>query len=135
MSFVLSVVRPPEEGAAFGKATVSDLLTSRETAVNLVAHVLKDSGMTHQEIRSFFQRKVWQKEWSQEITHEGTGIQFRLDDMQFVPNVCPCCGRLVKHGDHALAGSEDAYCLGCFTWKRGVPQCLPENTAHTEEPS
>ena len=127
--FVLSYVMPPVDGAGYGKATVSDPIAPREVAFNLVLAALP--GTEVGETRDFFQRKLWQKPWSQLITHEGSGIQFRLDDMQSAPNVCPCCGRLVLFGDHALAGSDDAYCLGCFTWERGMEPCLPENTAHS----
>jgi hypothetical protein len=66
-----------------------------------------------------------------EITHEPSGLVFRIDPQEFPPNVCPCCSALVRPGDHAMAGTEDAYCLGCFTWSRTAPQCLPANTAHS----
>jgi hypothetical protein len=73
---------------------------------------------------------VARKDTGTEWCHAVTGIIFRVDHADRAPNACPCCGRLVLPGDHALAGSDDAYCTGCYTWERGSDPCLPENTAH-----
>lgn len=68
-----------------------------------------------------------------ELVYADSGHVFRIDPFEFPPNVCPCCSGLVRPTDHASAGQDVAYCLGCFTWDRNVPACLPENSAHTEE--
>lgn len=131
--FVLSYVLPPEEGAAFGKATVFEPVPYLARAAKTqTVQVLTQAGVPRDEARKFG-LSLTLTPTGEHLTHKGTGLVFRIDPADNPPNVCPCCGRLVKPGDHASAGDPDAYCLGCFTWQRNVPACLPENSAHTEE--
>lgn len=129
--FVLTYVLPPVSGAAFGKAAVSDPLTSREVLFNLVLDTIPETDP--EETRRWFQRSLWQREWGELVTHKDSGVQFMITTPDRAGNACGCCGRLVKWSDHPLAGSEDAYCDGCYTWDRDSEPCLPENTAHPAE--
>lgn len=131
--YVLSIVRPPVAPAAFGQATVLDPVPYLARAAKTQAQrVLVDAGVPAEEA-SEFGLTLSMRDLGTEWTHTGTGLTFRIDPEDRAPNACPCCGRLVNWQDHALAGSDDAYCLGCFTWERGMTPCLPENSAHTEE--
>jgi hypothetical protein len=134
MNFVLSIVRSPEEGAGFGKSLVYEAVNSEQAAADKGADLLILKGVRTLEARSFATALAHELLGTERV-HAGTGLIFRIDPEDQAPNVCPCCGRLVKWGDHAFAGSDDAYCLGCYTWDRNAGPCLPENTAHTEEPS
>jgi hypothetical protein len=67
-----------------------------------------------------------------ELVYADSGHVFRIDPFEFPPSVCPCCFGLVRPGDHAYAGDEDAYCLGCHTWDDSVESCLPANSAHPD---
>lgn len=131
--FVLSYVLPPEEGAAFGKATVLDPFTSKGRAAIAAGSVVLHEHDSSTDDAVAATTHLHEQPTGADWTQPQTGIIFRIDPADTPPNVCSCCGRLVKPGDHALAGDPDAYCLGCFTWKRDIPQCLPENSAHTEE--
>lgn len=129
--FVLSYVLPPAEGAAFGKATVLSPVRYTAHAAVAMSLVLQQRGQfTHTQAKRLA-LSLGRAETGTEWTEPQTGITFRIDPEDRTPNACPCCGRLVKWGDHAFAGSDDAYCLGCFTWDRNTPQCLPENSAHS----
>lgn len=131
--FVLSIVLPPVEGAAFGKATVFEPVHQLGLIpVAGSAFLFRRPEIIDRESARMALAMVTHAPLTTEVTHKG--VTFRIDPAERPPNVCPCCGRLVKPGDHSNAGDEDALCLGCFTWKRGVPQCLPANSAHTEEP-
>jgi hypothetical protein len=108
MNYVLSVVRPPEGGAAFGTATVLDPVHDFGAFATALTHELTGT----------------------ERVHTGTGLTFRIDHADRAPNACGCCGRLVLPSDHALAGSDDAHCLGCYTWSSNNIGCDPHHTAH-----
>ena len=130
--YVLSITRPPVNGAAFGKATVLEPRAHKAHAASQASKILREHnpGMD----RSTADRyglQIARKDLGVECVEASTGLRFRIDPLDRAPNACPCCERLVNFEDHALAGSDDAYCLGCFTWKRGMEPCLPENTAHS----
>lgn len=127
MQYVLSVIHPDKT------AVVLDPVGHPAALVRRVAYILSTPPytVTSEEARRFgltLTRKPLATEW----VNTETGFIFRIDGSKYPPNVCPCCKALVRPDDHEAAGQEDALCLGCFTWKRGVPQCLPENTAHPE---
>lgn len=126
--FVLSYIRPDRT------ATVMNPVVHPVHAAIAAAHILKAApyltGM-RDDARQFA-LSLAREPLGTELTHTPSGVTFRIDDADTPPNVCPCCSALVRPGDHAEAGMEDAYCLGCFTWQRDVPQCLPANTAHPE---
>lgn len=135
MPFVLSIVHAPLNGAAYGKAVVLDPVEYCAQASYAVARALINAPQHVPAKRA----KAWAKRYFDTDyvtgtghTHQLTGLTFRIDRDDHAPNACPCCGRLVNFQDHALAGSDDAYCLGCFTWERGAEPCLPENTAHAK---
>lgn len=130
--YVLSVIHPPEEGAAFGKAEVLDPVNSRDTVWRRVFHVL-ETDCDDLAIASAGADEVTSTHQGVEVRPSGTGIAFRIDPVDNAPHPCPCCDRLVLPTDHAYANAEDAYCLGCFTWSRNVEACLPENTAHSHK--
>lgn len=65
-----------------------------------------------------------------ELEYGDTGHIFRIDDSEFPPNICGCCGALNRPGNDPFAGMDDAYCPGCYTADRNVVECLPENSAH-----
>lgn len=130
--FVLSIVLPPEEGAAFGESMVFDPVHQLGLVpVAGSAFLFRRPEIIDRESARMALAMVTHAPLTTEVMHKG--VTFRIDPAEYPPNVCPCCGRLVKPDDHAFAGTPDAYCLGCFTWKRGVDACLPENSAHTEE--
>lgn len=129
--FVLSYVLPPAEGAAFGKATVLSPVRYTAHAAVAMSLVLQQRGQfTHTQAKRLA-LSLGRAETGTEWTEPQTGITFRIDPADQAPHACPCCGRLVLPTDHAYAHDEDAYCLGCFTWDRNTPQCLPENSAHS----
>lgn len=128
--FVLSYVLPPTEGAAFGKAKVFAGIATKRQAIDRIVNMLESSGV-HQDRAQRFGFEMERLDTGSFLALESDGRTFCIDHEDRAPNACPCCGRLVKWGDHAFAGSPDAYCLGCFTWDRNVPGCLPENSAHS----
>lgn len=131
MSFILSAINRPVGDARHGKSTVFEAVTEKQHAADVAGNYLILHGVSTLAARRFCNALVATLDTGTEITHAGTGITFRIDTEEQAPNVCPCCGRLVVWGDHAYAGSEDAYCLGCFTWSRSVEPCQPGNSAHT----
>lgn len=136
--FVLSVVRPPEGEARYGKATVSDPTPDRGKLFTLTYWALrKRDGWMHPEVANRYAEQVMCADIGQEMVETSTGLRFRTDKAEDAPHVCPCdnCSRLVLPTDHAYASADDAYCLGCFTWDRNIPACLPENSAHAERES
>lgn len=135
MSCVLSIIHPPVAPAKYGKATVSVPAPSHAFVVEWAVAPLVKAGVPYSEA-TLFAAEIWRgAEHPESVTvHEPTGIAFQIHDAVNAPHPCPCCGRLVEVGDHADAHMEDAYCTGCFTWNRDDNQCLPTNTAHTEEP-
>lgn len=134
--YVISYVQPPKDGAAFGKATVSDPLPERQNLHTVAYWALrKCDPCMHPDVVNRYAKQIMRKDLGVESVEASTGLIFRIDDADNPPNVCPCCGRLNKPGEDAFAGVEDAYCLGCFTWKRGMTACLPANTAHSENES
>lgn len=130
MSYVLSVIKPPENGAAFGKAEVHPPMQALQSAAVVVTLTLVTFANVEDREAEKFGLSLLTKRTSADIRHDASGIIFRIDPEGRAPNACPCCGRLVTWGDHALAGSDDAYCLGCFTWKRGMVPCSPHESAH-----
>lgn len=133
MSYVLSVIHPPVAPAAFGQATITEEVISADHAADVAGDVLIRMEVPTMAARRFG-TELAQLGTGTAKQHPGTGVSFRIDPADEAPHPCPCCGRLVLPTDHADAAMEDAYCTGCFTWERNVPQCLPANTAHTEEP-
>jgi hypothetical protein len=124
--FVLSVVRPPEGGAKYGKATVYEGLRSRLWAANKGADLLIEAGVPEQEARNFGAYDLWYPVTvGTFVDHEGTGLTFRVDRAGEAPTVCSCCGGLVLNGR--------ARCHGCSPWDSNTPACLPENSAHAEK--
>jgi hypothetical protein len=134
VNYVLSIVRPAVAPAAFGKSEVMEPVILIQFAADMAGDFLIRNGEPTIAARTFANSLAHSATGTQ-VQHKPTGLTFRIDPEDRTPNVCPCCGRLVKWGDHAFAGSDDAYCLGCYTWDRNADPCLPENTAHTEEPS
>jgi hypothetical protein len=139
VSYVLSVIHPPIEPAAFGKAEVyTELPTLYRVAVE--AYDVLREWASDQEyppsdlVLSHFVEDLSRTPLGQTYEHKGWGIAMRRDAADQAPHPCPCCGRLVLPTDHAYAHLDDAFCLGCFTWSRSMTACLPANTAHTEEP-
>jgi hypothetical protein len=133
VSYVLSVIQPPVAPAAFGQATVSEPVIGEQHAADAAGDVLIDMGVRTLEARSFSIALAHELTGTLR-THTGTAVSFRIDSASTPPNVCPCCGRLVAPEDAMFAGEDDTLCDGCYTWHRTTPQCLPANTAHTEEP-
>jgi hypothetical protein len=128
--FVLSYVRPATDGAKYGKATVEEPVTRLQYALDKAGDVLIKAEVRTMAAR-LFGNALSTVPTGTEMTHDDTGIVFRIDPAEQPPNVCPCCGRLVKPGDHAFAGTEDAYCDGCYTWgDNAVIPCSPHHTAH-----
>ena len=129
--FVLSYVLPPVEGAAFGKATVFEPVTTLEAVHRHVLWVLRMEHQVPARKAAEFATALTHELISTARVHTGTGIVFRIDPEDNPPNVCPCCGRLVKPGDHAFAGDSDAYCDGCYTWNDASKiSCGPHHSAH-----
>jgi hypothetical protein len=127
--FVLSYVLPPEGGAKYGKATVQDFQHPANAAA-AVRDVLIEHGVKRAEAVKFG-LMLAQEGYSTNWEYTGTGLVFRIDPEDRAPNACPCCGRLVQFGDHAFAGSDDAYCLGCYTWGDDAKiGCDPNHSAH-----
>ena len=132
MSYVLSIVHPPENGATFGKAEVTEVVTHVQYAADLAGQMLIDGGENTLPAR-FFANHLANEVHSMPYAYPGTGLTFRIDPADNAPHPCPCCGRLVLPDAHGQARHEDAYCLGCYTWARGDEGCLPRNTAHSNE--
>lgn len=134
MGFVLSVIHLPEGEAKYGKVRVSPALPAWMTVRDAAFDVLceqRGSGVSQDEAWLFaeqFMDKV-----GVDLTEPKTGLVLRMDKEEDAPHPCPCCGRRVLPDDHADAGAEDAFCLGCFTWDRNVPACLAKNSAHTHD--
>jgi hypothetical protein len=143
VSYVLSVIHPPEAPAAYGKAEVFEPVAVRIMGYGRVLRIAASYGLlpTH-EASDMLTEVLSSMRPGEEWVHDPTGLTFRIDPADNAPHPCPCgedednpCGRLVLPTDHAYADQDDAYCGGCFTWNRGAVACLPANTAHTEEPT
>lgn len=133
MSYVLAIVMPPVAPAAFGQATITEEVISADHAADVAGDVLIRMEVPTMTARRFG-TELAQLGTGTTKQHPGTGVSFRIDPASTPPNVCPCCGRLVAPEDAMFAGEDDTLCDGCYTWHRTTPQCLPANTAHTEEP-
>lgn len=133
MSYVLTFTRPPRPGAAFGPAKVYPGEQQKAQAAQRARGSLLRRGVDN-EAASVLAVRLLDEPLGTEITDTRTGHIYRIDGAESAPHLCPCCRRMVLPTDHAYADADDAYCLGCFTWRRDVPQCLPANSAHTEEP-
>lgn len=131
MTCVLFIIHPPKDGAAFGRADVVDSLISPQQASHEAAHFLGDRTALGIEALAVFAHELYSAPTGAEVRHELTGLVFRIDAAENAGNACPCCGRLVKFGDHVHAGSDDTYCDGCYVWgdSSKVP-CDPNHTAH-----
>lgn len=125
--FVLSIVRPDKTAEMHRSMTALQVR-------NMVHNFLM--GLPGIPAETAWQTGVElsESEFGTEITLPEQQVSLRIDSPDFPPNICPCCGTLVRPKDHALAGDPDAYCLGCYPWDRNVPACLPANSAHTETP-
>lgn len=128
--FVLSYVKLPRDGARYGKATVNEPepLTEVFDQVQKV-HTEFFGKMPATRVTGSVAYRLAHSTGT-DVHDPATGITFRLDHADRAPNVCPCCGRLVKFGDHAFAGTDDAYCDGCYLWGEKKIECHPDNTAH-----
>lgn len=134
MSYVLSVIRPPVAPAAFGEATVTEEVIEVQHAGDVAGDILIRMDVPVMAARRFG-NDLAQLGTAVVKVHEASGWGFRIDPADTPPNSCPCCGRLVAPEDAMFAGEDDTLCDGCYTWHRTTPQCLPTNTAHTEEPA
>lgn len=136
MRFILSAIRPPEGETKYGKAVTPgrDPFESVAGATKAVTWVLanRTPGSVVPSVARGIAQEVMESP-GREFRHAATGLTFRVDPEGEAPHPCPCCERLVMPDDHAYAGAEDAYCLGCFTWSRDIEACLPENSAHIVE--
>lgn len=133
MSYVLTVIHPPADGAAFGKAEQLEPVRYHARAAKTQAvHALFTHGVSKDNAKAFGY-SLWMTDEGTPLRHGGTGLTFRIDPANNAPHPCPCdgCGRLVLPTDHAQAHHEDAYCLGCFAWSHSDVGCLPANTAHS----
>lgn len=126
--YVLSYVRPDRTAAVL--APVATVYHAAEMARCLLLGVPGEGWRSAEDAR----RALMDAPIASEVFHRQSGYILRIDPADYPPNVCGCCRGLVRPGDHAYAGIEDAYCLGCYTWRHDVPECLPQNTAHTECP-
>ncbi|MCP9209570.1 hypothetical protein [Streptomyces cucumeris] len=136
MSFVLSVIQPPEGEARYGKATVSTPVPERKNLHTIAYWAMrKHSPHMHPDEISRYAGQIANKKTGEVAVEASTGLAFRVDEEEDAPHACPCCERLVLPEDHAHASAEDAYCLGCFTWDRNTEQCLPGNSAHASHSS
>lgn len=133
MSYVLSVIHPPVAPAAFGKATLTEAVSEVQHAGDVAGDILIRMDVPVMAARQFG-NDLARLGTAVIKTHEPSGFGFRIDPADTPPNACPCCGRLVAPEDAMFAGEDDTLCDGCYTWARTTPQCLPANTAHTEEP-
>jgi len=122
--YVLSCVRPD-------RIADMDHVPTVQIAAFSAARTLGDLGVAF-EGKDMISDELLRAPVGTELTHESSGYTFRIDSADNPPNICSCCEALVRPGDHAMAGTEDAHCLGCFTWDRNTPACLPANTAHPE---
>lgn len=129
MTYVLSVVFPPVDGAKHGKAAVMEPVTQLQYAGDVAGDKLIASEIPTLEARAFG-NELARLGTGVNVLHKETGLTFRVEPVRAAPHPCPCCGGLVLVDDHAYAHDEDAYCLGCFTWDRNVSPCLPGNSAH-----
>ena len=129
--FVMSYVLPPANGATFGKAEVCEMVSEKQQAADVAGNLLILRDVPTLAARRFCNDNLAHADTGTDVKHAATGITFRIDHVDRAPNACPCCGRLVKWPDNPFAGSDDAYCDGCYTWDRNTPQCLPENSCHT----
>lgn len=131
MSFVLSYVLPPADGAAFGKATMSEPCSSLSLTANEAACLLGDFVELDLVQLAIFKHRLMNTPPGTDVKHEQSDVIFRIDPEDVPPNVCECCGGLVRPTDQAFAGAPDALCLGCYTWgdTAAVP-CSPHTTAH-----
>jgi hypothetical protein len=135
--FVLSVIQPPKGEAEYGKATVSEPHADRGKLFTLAYWAIrKRDGWLHPEVANRSAEPILSMAVGEEVVEAHTGLRFRIDSAENAPHPCPCedgCGRLVLPDQHAYADAEDAYCLGCFTWDRNTPACLPANSAHARQ--
>jgi hypothetical protein len=129
--YTLSYVLPPEGGAKYGKATVLEMESLADT-FDTLRNVMADKTGTLPPINlpGSLAYLLTSTDTGTDTYDPVTGYTFRLDHADRLSNACGCCGRLVKFGDHALAGSDDAYCTGCYTWGGKEISCDPANTAH-----
>lgn len=131
--FVLSVVHPPEGGAKFGRAvTLNPVRAVTRAAKEQAVYLLVTEGGLPDDDAWEFGSILSKTTPGTLLTDELSGLSFRIDSADDAPHPCPCCDRLVLPDDHAYASIEDAFCLGCFKWKRGMEPCLPEDSAHSE---
>lgn len=124
MSYVLTVIHPPADGAAFGKATVFEPTGEKSTAAFEAARMLGDVEELWLGQLAIFSNRLITADMGADVQHESTGYTFRIDPITNAPHPCPCCRRIVLPAD-----LEGALCGGCYTFD-DTEQCLPENTAH-----
>lgn len=142
MTYILSAVWTPRGKAKYGKALVppQDPFKTAGSATQLLFWIFSQyasNTATQGEAKEIGRGLIDAP--GREIRHVPSGLTFRIDPVDAAPHPCPCdddtgnpCERLVLPDDHANADAEDALCLGCFTWRRGMVACLPENSAHAK---
>lgn len=129
MSYVLSVIHPPTDGAVYGKATTFESTGEKSTAAFEAARMLGNVEELWLGQLAVFSNRLITADTGTGIQDESSGLTFRIDPITNAPHPCPCCGRIVLPAD-----LEGALCAGCYTFD-DTEQCLPENTAHATEES
>lgn len=129
--FVLSYVMSPKDGAKYGKATVHEPVRHVAHCAKAAELVLRQhaphlsEGTARRYALQFSRDHLTGTDW----VETSTGIIFRIDPEERMPNACGCCGRLVKHGEDTYPGTS--YCDGCYTRHDDTKiECSPHNTAH-----
>lgn len=133
MQYALSIVEPPQGAAGYGKVKVIGPIPEHAVFRRIYWALRERDAALHPDVANKFASEITRKEIGTGTTEPSTGLSVylhKVTENDEPPHPCPCCGRLVLPDAHAYAGSEDAYCTGCFTWDRNVPACLPKNTAH-----
>lgn len=126
--YVLTVIHPPANGAAFGKAVTLDPAPMTETFDQVSTFMTEHFGsLGPVNLPGSLAYLLVNTPTGTNVYDAATGCTFRIDPITSAPHPCPCCHRIVLPAD-----LEDVLCAGCYTLD-GAAQCLPENTAHTEE--
>jgi hypothetical protein len=129
MSYVLSVIHPPKNGAAYGRADSFLPVGMLGVVATIIAARLTPPDIDSDPDVNAFAVTVIGQPLGTEMTYAEKGLTFRIDPMTNAPHPCPCCRRTVLPAD-----LEGALCGGCYTFD-DTEQCLPENTAHPTEES
>lgn len=132
MTYTLSHIRPDRTAEIIGTRCATSLSAATLASIRLMYVIDSYSEATafgNRLVAAFTRSVAEAMDGPAGAELEYAGHTFRIDPSEFPPNVCPCCSALVRPGEHAFAGDDEAYCTGCGPWSDG-PQCLPANTAH-----